>query len=284
MTPKEFAVALLQRLGAPVTTNNVAALVAFEAQEGGHYRNGARFNPLNTTRTMMGARSVNSAGVKAFVDWESGIEATAATIEQQNMRPIWQSLMADAPPNATLKAVTATPWCPQSAPGCASYATRDASWYNNYADIPDPVGGDSPYGYASITTSSGGLTRLSQNPWWLLLAVGGVLAVGGAVAYYLLKRPKLALPKLGVPNFLRLNPVSRRGSRSSRVQSLLLPRSKFSPATAKAWARSHGYRATKVDVTDRYIRLRQAAPGSFARLRTVPFGSGGIKAVVGFGR
>lgn len=282
MTPKEFAVALLQRLGAPVTTNNVAALVAFAAQEGGHYYNSARFNPLNTTRTMVGSQSKNSAGVKAYRDWDQGVEATAQTLEQTargfDMSPILRSLMADSPAEDTLRAVTMTPWCPQSAPSCASYSKYPASHYDNYANIPDPIGGESQYGYASITTSSssgkGVVGAMKAHPWLTLSVAGIVIGAAAAVAYHV-RKPG------GRPRFLS-NPARLPARRSSRVQSLLLPRARYTPSSAIAWARSHGYKTSKVDVTDRYVRLRQADPSRFSRLRTVRFGTSGVKAVVGW--
>jgi len=70
------------------------------------------------------------------------------------------------------------------------------------------------------------------------------------------------------------------GPRSMKVQSLLFDREVWTVASAKKWARSHNFRATKTDVTDDYIRLRQAPPGRFKVLRTKTFGRG-IKAVVG---
>jgi hypothetical protein len=41
-TPQSFAVAVLKRLGAPVTPANVRALVGWEKAEGGHWHNQAR--------------------------------------------------------------------------------------------------------------------------------------------------------------------------------------------------------------------------------------------------
>ena len=49
-TPFTWARALLTQLGMPTTTDNVAAITAWEMAEGGHWHNGAHFNPLNTTR------------------------------------------------------------------------------------------------------------------------------------------------------------------------------------------------------------------------------------------
>ena len=68
----------------------------------------------------------------------------------------------------------------------------------------------------------------------------------------------------------------------SEVQSILVPRSKFSVEEAKHWASHHGFKASKVDVTDQYIRLRQRDPKGLGRMRTIRFGTGGVKAVVGW--
>ena len=66
------------------------------------------------------------------------------------------------------------------------------------------------------------------------------------------------------------------------MQSLLLPTSQFTPDGAQAWARRRGYKAPMPDLTAEYIRLRQEEPGQFVRMRTIPLGAGGIKAVVGW--
>lgn len=68
---------------------------------------------------------------------------------------------------------------------------------------------------------------------------------------------------------------------ASSVQSVLIPRSKFSLEQARAWIKDHGYHQTKVDVTDAYYRFRQADPGSFSQLRTKEIGRG-IKLIIGF--
>ena len=63
------------------------------------------------------------------------------------------------------------------------------------------------------------------------------------------------------------------------VQSLLFSRDTWTVSKAKAWAKSHGYRYGKVDVTDQYIRIRQFDPKGVKVKRTIPFGRG-IRAVV----
>lgn len=68
--------------------------------------------------------------------------------------------------------------------------------------------------------------------------------------------------------------------KSAGVQSLLFNRSEWTSAKATAWAKSHGYRYGKVDVTDQYIRIRQFDPKGSKVKRTIPFGSRGIRAVI----
>ena len=173
-SPLDFAKALLNRLGLPHSQNRLVGLVAFEAEEGGHYHNGARYNPLNTSLPMPGARSVIGA-VKAYTSWQQGVEATARTIVQSNMRPILDALKADASPQVFLKAITATPWCPQSSPGCADYAQRDAyALYKQYANTADPVGG--------------GLATAGGTDWKTIAIVAAVIVAAGGVAYAVKKR------------------------------------------------------------------------------------------------
>lgn len=64
----------------------------------------------------------------------------------------------------------------------------------------------------------------------------------------------------------------------SEVQSLLFDREYFTTGQAKAWARKHGYRATKVHTTEHFHRLRQYAPEG-EPCRTIEF-KPGIEAVV----
>lgn len=69
--------------------------------------------------------------------------------------------------------------------------------------------------------------------------------------------------------------------KSMKVQSVLVPRSKFSKREATAWVRGHGYHVRKVDTTQNYYRFRQRDPGDFKVKRTIPLGDSGVKAVVG---
>jgi len=77
---KSWATQLLSALGAPATDSNIAALTTWAAHEGGHWKNSANYNPLNTTLDMGGSESMNSVGVKRYNSWEQGIQATVNTL------------------------------------------------------------------------------------------------------------------------------------------------------------------------------------------------------------
>jgi len=64
------------------------------------------------------------------------------------------------------------------------------------------------------------------------------------------------------------------------IQSLLFSRADgWTASKAKEWARSHGYKHGKVDVTDQYVRIRQFSPKGLKVKRTITLGRG-IRAVV----
>jgi hypothetical protein len=98
----------------------------------------------------------------------------------------------------------------------------------------------------------------------------------------------VAIIGLGVGTALILHegPFGRGGARENpvrramRIQSLLFSRPSYTPSSAKRWAKAHGYRTGKVDVTDRFVRLRQLDPSRFKTLRTFTLGRG-IRAVGG---
>lgn len=68
---------------------------------------------------------------------------------------------------------------------------------------------------------------------------------------------------------------------STKVQTLLLDKDNFTRAQAVAWAKSHDFKASKVDSTASYWRIRQVDPAAFHKetFRTIDFRPG-VKAVV----
>jgi len=171
VTPALFAEALLGRLGLPITPNNIAALVAFQAWEGGHMSNKARFNPMNTMRDVAGATQAPDLikGIKAYASWDDGVEATALTLEQKNMRSIHDALARSAPPDETLRAIAASDW------GCKICANAPAITLQNYASRVFP---DS----ASITHWGEGVGHfMSSNAKYI---VGAFAIVGGSLLLF----------------------------------------------------------------------------------------------------
>lgn len=109
-TPLTWSHALLSALGMPQTSENVAAIVAWELAEGGHWHNSAYYNPLNTTQPMPGATSMNSVGVKAYRSWAQGLEATVKTLHNGYYGGILAALRKGDDAMAVSQAVAASPW------------------------------------------------------------------------------------------------------------------------------------------------------------------------------
>jgi len=109
-TQQTWAKELLQRAGLPVTASNIAAIVAWEVAEGGHWYNTAYYNPLNTTMPAAGATPMNSVGVKAYTSWEQGFAATIATLRNGFYDGVLAALRAGNNPRAVAAAVAASPW------------------------------------------------------------------------------------------------------------------------------------------------------------------------------
>lgn len=74
-------------------------------------------------------------------------------------------------------------------------------------------------------------------------------------------------------------------SKTTEVQTLLFPLGVWSRKDAASWAKRHGFRASKPDVTDNYIRLRQTDPVMFQpkSFRTISLkkGTKPVNAVIG---
>ena len=112
------------------------------------------------------------------------------------------------------------------------------------------------------------LTRAEQEA--LRKAVEGAIAEEGTTA----RDPRTR--RRGEASF-------RRCGRGLEVQTLILPRERFTPSRARTWARSRGFRVMKIDETSRSLRIRQRNPKDFARdsFRTITLGDTDVRAVVG---
>lgn len=79
MAKADWKIALLSSLGAPLTKQNLRFLSNWQRWEGGHTNNSASFNWLNTT-SGESYPSINSVGVRAFPDFQTGIDYTKQTL------------------------------------------------------------------------------------------------------------------------------------------------------------------------------------------------------------
>lgn len=108
--PTSWAHALLSRLGIKPNPANVKALVGWAQAEGGHWKNQARFNPLNTTQPAAGAGNTGSQGnIKAYRSWQQGLDATVQTLRNGRYNGILQALRGNDP-GAVAQAIGRSPW------------------------------------------------------------------------------------------------------------------------------------------------------------------------------
>ncbi len=101
---------LLTRMDYPVNQANMTAVIAWQYAEGGHFANSAKFNPLNTTKTWLGAESMNSVGVKAYDNYEEGMAATIATLELPYYKGVRAALKEGDSSRQVIDAVVDSPW------------------------------------------------------------------------------------------------------------------------------------------------------------------------------
>jgi murein DD-endopeptidase MepM/ murein hydrolase activator NlpD len=112
---KSWATQLLSALGAPASDSNIAAITTWAAHEGGHWKNSANYNPLNTTLDMGGSESMNSVGVKRYTSWEQGIQATVNTLtgksaDTRGYTAIVNALKSGGDTSSVLNAISNSAW------------------------------------------------------------------------------------------------------------------------------------------------------------------------------
>lgn len=120
----EWDKALLIALGVPVTKQNRRFLQNWQRWEGGHTKNKARFNWLNTTRKTPGAvGSINSVGVKAYRSFDEGILATVETLNNGKYQDVLDALGSGNPFKAQPTAGLST-WVSGSPTARMDYAAK----------------------------------------------------------------------------------------------------------------------------------------------------------------
>jgi hypothetical protein len=167
VTPLDFAKALTNSLGVPASSNNLAAIVAWEAQEGGNYVNHSiQHNPLNTSLGGFGGTPVTGVGIMSYPTWSDGLAATAATLKGSAYAGVRQALAVSADPSDTLQAINDSPWLGYQSAGRSQYSTNWQA-YQYYANTPDPVGGSlGIFAQVPHTVIIGGLLTVAVAGWF----------------------------------------------------------------------------------------------------------------------
>lgn len=110
---KDWATQFLTKLGKPTTPENINAVTTWMAWEGGHWKNTAHNNPLNTTLETSGSTgSMNSVGVQRYNSWEAGLDATIQTIStgKYGYDKILAALSQGNNPQAVFDAINNSKW------------------------------------------------------------------------------------------------------------------------------------------------------------------------------
>lgn len=104
--PTNFYRAVLARIGAPATSENLKFFTAWRKSEGGK----AAFNPFNTTMPRPGATNYGPAGEKNYISEEQGVEATAATLQKGYYTAIVAALRRGDNAEEAAEALAKSPW------------------------------------------------------------------------------------------------------------------------------------------------------------------------------
>jgi len=105
--PVQWANDFLTRLNAPITSENVRAITAWEQAEG----TAARFNPLATTQGgFSGETNFNSVGVKNYISYADGLDANVKVINNGRYSNILAALQRGDDAHSVAQAITNSPW------------------------------------------------------------------------------------------------------------------------------------------------------------------------------
>jgi hypothetical protein len=169
-SPRTWADALLNALGAPVTPNTEQTIVDWWSAEGGAgpewgvSGNVTNYNPLNVSLTSgpqgygydpgtgqfyPGASPTpgNNPPIASFSDWMTGIQATAARLQEPFASQILKDLQANAAESTTASAVGASGW------GTGDFASRGTAG-NQQGSGPQGSGVSAQATLASASTQT----------------------------------------------------------------------------------------------------------------------------------
>jgi hypothetical protein len=201
MATGQWEVDLLETLGAPNTPANRQLLTTWQRFEGGHTNNSARYNWLNSTQGA-GFPEINSVGVKAYPNYNTGIRMTAATILNGRYPDIVRALRSGDPyrnpPTAGLQV-----WVSGRPNGNPAYARKVLGGRTASANPPVAATGRTrpESGSGSDSGGLGGIAGALGSVWGSLgVPGGGLLPDVGGIGDFL----KTAVWLLNPDNWLRM--------------------------------------------------------------------------------
>lgn len=97
----------LQGIDAPITASNLDTVITWIHNENGH-----SFNPINTTwgKSHDEWPVINGHGVKAYPDWNTGLRASVATIQESQYSEMLEALRRGTTPQEFEGLLIPTPW------------------------------------------------------------------------------------------------------------------------------------------------------------------------------
>lgn len=125
---QDFYQTLLNKLGAPVTNENMKFLLAWRQAEG----KGGDFNPFNTTHKLENSTDFNSAGVQNFQTLDDGMYATLRTLTNGRYNCIVNGLINDIGAAEIAKCTSLKTW------GTGDLVGKVIAGYENGAEIKSP--------------------------------------------------------------------------------------------------------------------------------------------------
>lgn len=75
--------------------------------------------------------------------------------------------------------------------------------------------------------------------------------------------------------------ATKKCPKGTKVQTVIFPHKGFTIGDARKWLKKHDFKFLKVDIKENTYRFRQEDPSHFTGMKTIPFGTSGIKAVIG---
>lgn len=142
---KAFAKSILQGIGASSSDVALAGMLEWMRYEGGHFNNRAKYNPLNTTKSMDGNDpSMNSHGVRMYDSWSEGTSATLKTLQldKYGYPEIVKAFQQGSDLRQIFSSINSSKWGTKSLPGYSAgtpYVSSDQLAYLHQGETVIPA-------------------------------------------------------------------------------------------------------------------------------------------------